>query len=489
MSDFGFVGASYIAASLTQNDEALVNWYPEIDPTKSDDPNTDRSEAQRGVMALYPTPGLVTRLELAGEIRGFHVLPGAEECIIVAADKVYLVNLGYASTLIGTLGTSNGPVYIADNGVAAYLTDGSAARRYTYVFSTGVFASVSDGPFTGGGTCDEVDNFIIYSDPDSSQWGCTDVGDTASGALNLGAILGASGNLVWLGADHRQVILLGEKYAERWINVGTFPFPFSVIPGSSMQHGLAAKGSVARLGEALAFLARDARGRATVIMWGAAVPTPQRISTFAIENAIQGYAVTDDAIAYTYSQAGHEFYVLTFPTEDVTWCYDLSTQLWHRRAWRDPTTGIYHRHRSNCAMVFGGEIVVGDWENGKVYALSQSTYTDDGDPLPCVRRCKHITSDLRRQFFHSLQIQFQPGVGLTTGQGSDPECILRWSDDGGHTFGNDHLLKLGMQGRYKHRAIQRRMGWGRDRIYEVTMTDPVYRVVVSAELSASSGSN
>jgi len=92
--------------------------------------------------------------------------------------------------------------------------------------------------------------------------------------------------------------------------------------------------------------------------------------------------VTSDAIGYTYSQAGHEFYMLTFPTEDVTWCFDLASQLWHRRAWRDPVTGIYHRHRSNCCAVFGDDIIVGDFENGKIYKLSQSVYTDDGDPLP-----------------------------------------------------------------------------------------------------------
>jgi len=106
-----------------------------------------------------------------------------------------------------------------------------------------------------------------------------------------------------------------------------------------------------------------------------------------------------------------------------------------------------------------------------------------------VRRGRHITTDLQRQFFSDLQIQFQPGVGLQTGQGSDPEFILRWSNDGGFTWGNDHLVKIGKAGKYKHRAIKRRLGWARDRVYEVVITDPVYRVIVSANLNASSGAN
>ena len=488
MSDFGFVGAAYTAASITQDDQACINWFPEIDPTKSDNPHTAHNESERGVMALYPTPGLVTRLELVNApVRGMWTVTGGQFCVMAAGDRVYWVDRQFNATEVGALLTTQGPVYIRDNGVAAYLTDGE--ERYSYTWGTDTFAHETDGAFAGGGVCDQLDNFFIYSSPGTSQWGCTDAGDVASNALNLGAVLGASGNLVSIVADHRQVLLLAEQYSERWVNVGTFPFPFAVVPGSSMQHGLAAAGSVARLGEGVAFLARDTRGAVTVAVWGSSIPTPQRISTNAIENAIQRYAVTSDAVAYSYAQAGHEFYVLTFPTEDVTWCFDLSTQLWHRRAWRDPATGIYHRHRSNCAAVFGDDNLVGDFENGKVYALSLTDFTDDGDPIPCVRRCKHLTADLKRQYHHDLQIQFQPGVGLQSGQGSDPECLLRWSNNGGFTFGNDHILKLGMAGRYRHRAIKRRLGWARDRVYEVVMTDPVYRVVVSANLNGSAGSN
>ncbi len=488
MPDFDFVGASYVAASITQDDQELINWYCEIDPTKFAGAKATGVGAERGVVALYPTPGLETIAELnVAEVRGAHTLPGGDLMLVVCGDTLWSVNTNYVASNVGTLSSAGGQVYITDNGVSAYLTDG--LTRYYYTWGTNTFSAIADGGFTGANVCDEVDNFIIYNRPNTNQWGCTDVGSIVSGALNFGSKIGSSDNIAFVAADHRQVLVVGEFYSERWINTGAFPFPFSIIPGSSMQHGCGAINSFSRLGEGVAFLAQDTRGNATVVMWGATLPAPQRISTFAVENAIQNYAVTSDAIGYTYTQSGHEFYVLTFPTADVTWCYDLATQLWHKRAWRDPETGVYHRHRSNCAAAFNGQIIVGDFENGKLYALSQSVYTDDGDPLPCLRRCRHLTSDLNRQFFHSLQIQFQPGVGLQTGQGSDPEFILRWSNDGGFTWGNDHLVKIGKVGKYRHRAIKRRLGSARDRIYEVVVTDPVYRVIVSANLNASSGSN
>jgi hypothetical protein len=485
MPEFGFVGPEYVAASPTQDCQSLVNWFPEVDPNKKDD--NPETPDDRGVMALYPTPGLSSLLELsAGEWRCLYTLPGGDTFLGVKSNKLYSIDSSYNETEVGTLNTYAGIVGITDNGSSAYLVDG--ANRYYYTWATNTFAAVIDGAFDGGTSTDIIDNFIIYNYPDTNQWGCTDAGDVVSNALNLGSMVGSSGNIVALIADHRQVLVLGETYSERHTNVGTSPWPFAVLAGSSIQHGCAAPYSVARLGEAVAFLALDKRGQSTVIMWGAALATPQRISTFAVENAIQGYAVTSDAIGYTYSQAGHEFYMLTFPTADVTWCYDIASGYWHKRAWRDPMN-VYHRHRSNCCTVFGSDIVVGDWENGKLYALSQSDYTDDGEPLPCVRRCRHLTSDLKRQFFSDLQIQFQPGVGLQSGQGSDPECIMRFSRDGGFTWGNDHFVKLGKVGQYTRRAMKRRLGYARDMVVEVTITDPVYRVVVSANMNATPGAN
>ncbi len=486
MSDFGFIGPAYEAASITQDDQALVNWYVEPDPTKADIPTTQANEAQRGYMALYPCPGLVSRvLPKVGEVRALYTLPGSTLILAVVGNTLYSITTAYVATSRGTLSSSTGPVSITDNGVSAYICDGS--NRYYYTWGTTTFATVADGAFTGGNVTDIIDNFMIYNRPGTTQWGCTDAGAVTSNALNLGSIVGASCNIVDVVADHRQVFVIGENYSERHADVGTFPWPFAVIPGSSMQHGCGAKFSIARLAEGVAMLARDKRGNATVIIWGASI-APTRISTYAVETAIQGYAVTSDAIGYTYTMSGHEFYVLTFPTADVTWCYDISTQLWHKRAWRD-ANGVLHRHRSNCCAVFGDDILVGDYKNGNIYAFSQSTYTDNGDVIPCIRRCRHLTTDLTWQYFSDLQIQFQPGVGLSTGQGSDPECILRWSNDGGFTWGNDHILKLGKIGEYKRRAMKRRLGRGRDRVFEIVVTDPVYRVVVSANMNATSGAN
>jgi hypothetical protein len=486
MADFGFIGEAYTSASPTQDCQTLINWYVETDKDKPT--GIVGSPPARGAMALYPTPGLTSLVQLINApVRGLHVIPGGNTMFAVCGSTLYSISSAYVATIIATLQSSFGQVSITDNGVALYITDG--VTRYSYIWGTNTFAVMTDGGFTGGSVCDEVDNYMIYNRPNSNQWGCTNVGDVVSAGLNFGSMLGSTNYLVSLIVDHRQVLLLGEYTSERWIDVGAFPFPFSIIPGSAMQHGCAAQNSVCKFGQGIAYLGQDSRGNANVWMWGATLAEPKQISTVAIENAIQQYAVINDAVGYSYTMAGHEFYMLTFPTSDITWCYDLTTDKWHQRAWRDPATNILHRHRSNCMALFNGNIIVGDYANGQLYELSQTNYTDHGDPIPCIRRGPHIVSDLKRQFFSDLQIQFQPGTGIDTGQGSDPQCILRWSNDGGFTFGNDHYLSIGQQGQYKNRAMMRRLGQARDRVFEIEVTDPVYRVVVSANLNASVASN
>jgi hypothetical protein len=326
--------------------------------------------------------------------------------------------------------------------------------------------------------------------------------------------------------DHREVFLLGETSSEVWIDVGAVPFPFQRIPGTSTQHGIAAVYSMARLANSFAYVSRNNRGQGMIVQMNGYIP--QRISTHAVENTLVNQYI-DDAIAYTYQLEGHECYVVTFPTIDLTWVYDSTTQMWHKWLSID-NANVYHRHRSNCSAVFQNMVLVGDYENGKIYELDRDNYTDDGNEVRRLRRAPHLVADLQRQYFDEFQIQFQPGVGTIgffnpitetfiqspyiiysnasliigpvesvvlgtqntvnpTDVTSNPQAMLRWSNDGGSTWSREYWVSIGSIGRYKNRAIWRRLGMARDRVFEVVVTDPVKAVIVSANLKASAGDN
>jgi len=554
MPDFGFVGTSYEAPSIYQDAQECINFYAEIDPTKQ--------PGQRGIVALYPTPGLLLKTQLAvAEVRGLHTMSGGEILIAVSGANVYSVNTSMAATLIGTLYSSTGPVSISDNittnnGLTAYIVDG--ANRYTWVASTNTFAVLpsTDGPWQGASVTDQVDNYFLYNEPGTQNWACSDLGLATSSLALYGSADGYSDLLVSMIVNNRQVYLLGETTTEVWTDVGNVitgitTFPFQRVPGTSSQKGIGAPFSLARLDGSFVCVTRDNRGDGTIEMMQGY--TWVRISTHAVEQTlIDQY--TGDAIAYSYQIEGHEMYVVTFPTINLTWVYDFSTKSWHK--WLSFADGVYNRHRSNCGAFFNNMYIVGDYENGKLYSIENDVYTEDGATIRRLRRAPHLVADFQREYFDELQIQFQPGVGLNgypgydgedlatesnnvivaefvqgylttqagdqlvteAGDGNeplvtqvqpavdyngyaleteayeatpgyDPQAMLRWSNDGGSTWSNEHWTSIGRIGRYTNRAIWRRLGFARDRIFEVAISAPVKAVIVSANLKSSVGEN
>jgi len=395
---------------------------------------------------------------------------------------------GTGLTLTLTFGTGTGTTgnYVINNAQTI-----SSETMYALNFSE---MPSTDGAFTGGSTVDVVDNYFVYNKPDTQQWASSDVLSPITYGLAFASKFTGPDDLVSLIVDHGQVYLLGEKTSEVWADAGTFPFAFQRIPGASSQHGIAAKFSMARFANSFAYVSRNDRGQAVIVQMNGYFP--QRISTHAVENTLVNHNISD-AVAYTYQLEGHECYVVSFPSLELTWVFDGTTQLWHKWLWCDNQNN-FKRHRSNCAALFQSQVLVGDWENGQIYRLDPDNYTDNGQNIRRVRRCPHIVTDLQRQYFEELQLQFQPGVGLqgiTTPplnletEGANPQAMLRWSNDGGSTWSNEHWAGLGKVGKYQNRIIWRRLGWSRDRIYEVVVTDPIKAVIVSANLKASVGEN
>jgi hypothetical protein len=415
---------------------------------------------------------------------------------------------GTGLTLNLTFGTGTGTTgnYVVNNSQTVS-SEAMYALRFTKLPAT-------DGAFQGGTVVDIVDNYFVYNRPNTQQFSASNILSPVTNPLSFASKFTGPDDLVSIICDHGQVYLLGETTSEVWADVGTFPFPFQRIPGSSSQHGISAPFSMARLGNSFAYLSKNTRGQAEIVLMNGYFPV--RISTHAVENTLVDKYI-GDAVAYTYQLEGHETYVISFPTLDLTWAYDLATEMWHKWLWVDDKN-IYHRHRSNCACLFQNLVIVGDWENGQIYQLDPTNYTDNGGYIRRLRRAPHLTTDLQRQYFDEFQIQFQPGVGLTgltqtsyaptdgvagigvaglaiagvstiQTTGVNPQAMLRWSNDGGSTWSNEHWSSIGKIGAYQNRIIWRRLGWSRDRIFEVSVTDPVKAVIVSANLKASVGDN
>lgn len=346
------------------------------------------------------------------------------------------------------------------------------------------FGQITDTGFLGASHIAFIEGWLIFNQPGTRTFYTTGpIPYTLTFPGSFFALKDSStDNLVALYENNRELWLMGERTTEVWFNAGGANFPFSRIPGVGPQIGCSAKYSVCRVDSDLIWFSRNEQGENTVSMtnqysW-------EGVSNHAIEHAFSSYPTTNDAFAYVYQEEGHSFYMITFPTADVTWCYDLSTKLWHQRLSFTAATGQYHRHQSNCYANLQDLRLVGDYQTGQIHLMSRAYYTDAGNTIRRQRRTPHIWSreDRRRVFQSSLQIEFTPGVGLQTGQGSNPQAMLRWSNDGGFTWSNEHWATIGAAGATLNRAKWNRLGRARDRIYEVNFSDPVACDIIGATL-------
>ena len=131
----------------------------------------------------------------------------------------------------------------------------------------------------------------------------------------------------------------------------------------------------------------------------------------------------------------------------------------------------------------GESLYIGDYNNGKIYELDLATYTDNSEEIRRVRRTQHTHSDGRDIICNEIEIDFEMGVGIAGSTGTpgvDPQAMLRWSNDGGHTFKNEHWRSMGKIGEYSKRARWRRCGRYKDRVYELVISDPVKVSIIKA---------
>jgi hypothetical protein len=450
---------AYQTRSVIAEAQRCVNLYAEANPQDAPCPFT-----------YYPTPGLtlVSTPPDAGESRCIYTASNGNRYEAVG-QNVYSVSLTNVYTLMGVLASRSGPVSMVDNGTDVFIVDGTAAG-FTINLSSNVMTLCSDPAFYGADKVDLVDGYFLFNRPGTTQFYISLFESVAFDPLDIASKSTYSDNLVTLAVMHREIWLFGELTTEVWYNTGATDFTFGRMPGVFIEHGCAAKHSVAKIDLALFWLGKDLQGQN--IVFAGRNYMAERISTHSIEQEFSKYSRVDDAIGFSYQQGGHAFYVLTFPTANATWCFDVVTGQWHQRAYLEDD-GTLSRHRMNCHSFNNGRNLVGDWETGAVYALDQNAYTDNGVTMEYIRAFPHILGgDGNRVMFRQFIADMEVGNGLPD-DSAEPEIRLRWSDDRGRSWGNFIQGSLGKVGAYLTSIQYQRLGYARDRVFELSWSAPV----------------
>jgi hypothetical protein len=389
-----------------------------------------------------------------------------------------------ANTTITDVNGNLGTITLSQNAT-------SSPGAVTLGITLAEYGRITAPGFMGADRVSFVDGWLIFNKPGTQTFYTTSpVPYTLQFDPTFFALKdSASDNLITQQELNREVWLIGERASEVWFNAGGAQFAFQRIPGVAPPIGCSAAQSLAQAGDSLIWLARTAEGQNIVVR------TQQyswmRVSDHGVEKALTSYPLTSDAVGYAYEEEGHLFYVLNLPTADKTWVLDLSTGKWHERLSYDKNTGLFHRHRSNCYMNFQNVRMVGDYQQAKIYQMSRKFFDDAGEPLIAIRRTAPVWSRENRQRIQmgSLQVEFAPGVGTDTGQGSDPQAMLSTSRDGGKTFGVQKFRSIGKRGETLNRCKWNKLAMARDTVFEVQFSDPTARDVVGATLYAAGTGN
>lgn len=472
MPQIPFVGASYRERSSNLDSQVCINLYPV----------SGESGTAKSVRALYGTPGTRPLVAIGtGPIRGLHRPSDGSPAIVVSGSGVYRLNKDMTYWQLGTIDNLKTPVVISDNGVQAAIVSGKAGWKVG--LANNWCQVIDDDAFYGASHVDILDTFMVFNRPDTNQFYISGSNELTFDGLDFASAESNFEPIISLIVNHGELLLFKQTVTEIWRASGGADFPFARDTNAAIEQGCAAPMSVTSLDNSVFWLGQNSDGAG--IVWRMNGYTPQRVSTDAIEYAIASYPDISDAVGFAYQQEGHTFYMLSFPSGNTTWVFDAATQLWHQRAYLDPTTGLLGRHRANCHVYYAGSNIVGDHKTGDLYALDLDYFFDRAsDPLPSIRAASCVVATDYKYVIHKrLQIDFQTGVGAISGQGADPVVLLDWSDDGGHTWCSQHPASLGRLGEYKARVRWNRLGRARDRVYRVTVTDPVKRVILGASLN------
>lgn len=452
-------GIGTLGKSANVNAQERLNLYIEI-----------QSDPEKSTLTMYPTPGLVSFVYFgATAIRGCFEARGV--AYIAWSGTLYsLLNDGTTANL-GTLSTLSGRVDFAENGTQIMLVDG--ANGYIYNTSTLAFNKIVDADFPGGDTVTFFNGRFVVNKPNTGQFYISALYNGLSwDALDFATAESDPDNLVRVMADSGVLVLLGDKTIEFWGDSGAADFPYARIGGNAIEWGLAARWSLAKFMDSLIFLRRNRLGAVQVCVQQGGNCDP--VSTPELDYVLSQYAAVSDATGFTYMVSGHPMYQINFPTANASWLYDGQSQSWSQLQYA--SSG---RHRAEMQFQLLNRSFVTDYQNGKVYRFTEDAYTDDGAVIVREFIGRHQPSgDLAT--FSTIWLEMEGGVGLQTGQGSNPQLMMQVSRDGGHEWGPEVWRDIGAVGKYKARAVFNRIGRARDFLFKFRVTDPVKTIFVAA---------
>jgi hypothetical protein len=483
----GFINGSSALAAAKINAERTVNLFPERTA-----PGTSEND-----WWLRPTPGKRKLFEFpVGPVRNLFWRDGRGYAL--SGDRFYEFDAAYSIIQRGVVNSDTRPGTLVSNGAIGNQVFGvSGMAGFIFNQSTNLFSPISDPDFPGSCLSGAfADSYFLALYNGTPKFGFSALGNGLSwDALDVAQKSQTADNLVAMPYVNKELFLLGTETGEVWVNVGDLDNPWTPRP-VLIEGGIAAQDSWADCGGALCWIRGGTNRKAEVAMLSGYRAVA--IGSQAVHDAINGYSRIDDAIGYYYEDVGHKFYVLTFPTADHTWCYDLTTGIWHERLYWNSTNAQYEADLGRChssPRSRRGQETAGG-QSPRRLGLRAGEPSPHNDAVD--RRRRRDPSDApgavsRRRGSTSRTSSLDPRHGdgrresHAGGQGFDPYMFMRYSDDGGDTWSTRRYTAMGKTGKTQTSVSWTRLGSARERVYEVGTNDPVFLGILNAYINSQPG--
>lgn len=450
------------------NRQECINLYPSVDPTGNKSPKS-----------LLLTPGCQPYLKnFKAPIRGIQSLKGL--LFVVAGNKLYRIE-NDTPVEVATINSSFGVVMMEDNGDSQQVAICDNSTLYVWDELSGNITYTRPAQ-----TMTYQSRYLIITDinQDKVRWSLPGGDFTQWDELDFIAADALPDKVVRVISDNNNIWVFGSKTTEPFYVTNAEPL-LTAVPNGTSDVGIAGINAAVRIDGTIYWLDDTARVRR------AEGYTPSIISTDAITDLITNMPRYDDVLAITYSGSGHEFLVLTFPTADKTFVYDIATGVWHQWSsgvdWTDSKDA--YRHIANVIIDYQGNELVGDSLSGQIYKLNYNYVYDGLDQIKRLRTAQTIEQPSGK-FIFSKYVELEPrvGVGLNDGLGEDPKILYQYSKDDGQTYNSGSYKSLGKIGKWKHRV----KWWTQGRARRITprwvITDPVKVEILGAWMNAEEGS-
>lgn len=473
MPAVNLLGQPYAGKSLIASGQQCINLYPEANDKTAPVPIT-----------YYQWPGCEEFSQpLTAGINRCLYRTSIGTVYTVIGPTVYLQQSNGNLVFVGSIPDRASQVHMADNGLAVVLVDGSTSG-WAIDMATNAFGAIIDPSFYGADIVKFLDTFFVFNRPDTNQFyislGMVTYALLTAGTsfdpLDIAAKAGNADPIVTILVIQKNLWLIGELTTEPWIGTGAADFYFQQVQGTFINHGCIAPDTAVTTDVIGFWLMQDLQGKNIIVQTQGydikEVSTPYLVSQF------NTYDTTADAVSMILQTEDHAFFIIAFPTANVTWAMELTTGYWFQLGKWNTETNQFDRYRANnCCFAFG-KILIGDYSDGRVFSLNAELATDDGDNMKFLRTFLHMVGpEFNRVIYKNASANIQPGTSTkpveSTDEDDEPDIYLRYSDDRGRTFSDPIPQSMGREGEYLTDPQWNRLGMARDRIFELSWNGPV----------------